>query len=197
MGKNRLFVPQDVLDQWIDASMAFVEANELTLADESHIYHLAPAVCFLRESTGEPDPHDLVGRVKEDTQLTILGAEPYMDSVILEDNAYDVRRGFVAVPALEASHGTSLRTQAERASQIPVPVVASSESSDEDIDPALMETLSDAQLDIIDEPPIGSRTKTEPPPPAVQVAPGEPDPPSKEDEDEGDELAKLLLKSLK
>ena len=71
-----------------------------SLGGYGRLIHLAPAVLFLRESTGADDPHDLVGRVKEEAKLTILGADAYMDSVILEDNAYDVTRGFAAVPAV-------------------------------------------------------------------------------------------------
>ena len=39
-----------------------------------------------------------MGRVKEQRLIEALGAEVYMDSVVLGDNAYDVETGFVAVP---------------------------------------------------------------------------------------------------
>lgn len=115
MGKNRLFIPQETLDLWVDEQRADIEENELTLADDGKVYHLATAVLFLREATGEDDPNDLVGRVKEEAQLTILGAEAYLDSVILEDNAYDVTRGFVAVPTVDPSIKPS-----KRISQMPL-----------------------------------------------------------------------------
>jgi hypothetical protein len=98
MAKNRLFIPQETLDVWIEEGRARVDDNELTLTEEDKRYILAPAVHFVREATGAEDPHHLVSRVKEETQLTILGADAYMDSVILDDNAYDVKRGFAAIP---------------------------------------------------------------------------------------------------
>jgi len=99
MGKNRLFIPQDIIDTWVDEERAFVEGESLSLSDDGTIYVISPAMLFLRESTGEEDPNEFVGRVKEEERLAELGADIYMDSVILGDNAYDVRRGFVAIAA--------------------------------------------------------------------------------------------------
>lgn len=160
MGKNRLFIPQDTLDLWVDEEKAFVEGDELTLAEDGRIYRLAAAVRFLREATGANDPNELVGKVKEETKLAILGADAYMDLVILEENAYDVQRGFVGVPALEASHEDELKSKAERASQMPVEVANPAATQEND-------------------------SAAAPPKPA-----------DNEDE-EDDQLAKFLLKSLK
>ena len=107
MAKNRLFIPQETLDIWIEEGRARVDDNELTLTEENKRYVLAPAVHFVREATGADDPYDLISRVKEETQLTILGADAYMDSVILDDNAYDVKRGFAAIPTVtDKPHAT-------------------------------------------------------------------------------------------
>jgi len=138
MGKNRLFIPQETMDQWVDEARAVVHDTELTLADDGKVYHLAPAMLFLREATGADDPNDLVGRVKEEAQLTILGADAYMDSVILDDNAYDVRRGFVAVPAIAAVQKKTL----------PPPAVSSTSSAD-----ALPSVELSSPPNIIDDPP--------------------------------------------
>lgn len=180
MGKNRLFIPQDTLDQWVDADRADVEDNELTLADDGKVYHLAPAVLFLREATGVDDPYDLVGRVKEETKLDILGADAYMDSVILEDNAYDVRRGFVAVPALDPTIKPS-----ERISRLPPPPTSDAEDDLIIDDPPVFEDNTPTQ------PEEGPAHTTEPPPAEPPPADGD------NGEGEGDELAKLLLRSLK
>lgn len=98
MGRNRLYMSQDALDRWVDEERVNMDGDRLSLRDEDLVCLLAPAVLFLREATGADDPHDLLGRVKDEEQLAALGADAYMDSVLLGDNAYDVQRGFVAVP---------------------------------------------------------------------------------------------------
>lgn len=195
MGKNRLFIPQDTLDQWVDEARAVVTDDELTLVNEARIYRLAPAVQFLREATGADDPHELVGRVKDQAQLTILGADAYMDSVILEDNAYDVRRGFVAIPALAPTHTTTIPP--------PPPVLRPSRPSEAVEIPAAMPDVEasrettpgsppvSVEPDIVDEPPVYA-------PEDVAAAEGGPAPEAGEaPEGDDDELARLLLKSLK
>jgi hypothetical protein len=52
----------------------------------------------VREVTGSPDPHELIGRVKSTHYLEELGAELMEGSMILGDNAYDVEPGFLATP---------------------------------------------------------------------------------------------------
>ena len=99
MGVNRLFIPQEILDRWVDEGRATVEEGRLSLADEEGSYTLQPASHFLRESTGDKDPHDLVGRVKDQSTLEGMGAEAYVCSVLYNENAYDVVPGFVATPA--------------------------------------------------------------------------------------------------
>lgn len=98
LSRNRLFVSQDVLDLWIDDDKVTVDGSQLSLNDEQLVCKLAPAVLFVKEATGGDDPFQLVGRVKDEAQLALLGADTYMDSVLLEENAYDVQRGFVAQP---------------------------------------------------------------------------------------------------
>ena len=50
---------------------------------------------------GEPDPNDLLGRIKTKDQLEQLGAEHFPGSVILEDVGYDVKDGYVGDPLLD------------------------------------------------------------------------------------------------
>ena len=52
---------------------------------------------------GGADPHGLVGRVKETAALEKLGAEHYMDSVLLGDSAYKVTPGFTGQPIIEVA----------------------------------------------------------------------------------------------
>ncbi len=220
MGKNRLFIPQETLDEWIESNRADVEANEMTLADDGHVYHLATAVLFLQEATGASDPHNLIGRVKEDAQLTILGADAYMDSVILEDNAYDVTRGFIAMPALDPTLEPSIQvsgfsTTAVDPNDIDVDAEtrelllpegienprelagADSQSREPDAnvdtrDVTLTDTISDSALDgqLSAEPAPTTDVGRPPPSPIPVEVEGDSDA-------EDDELAKLLLRSLK
>lgn len=106
MGWNRLFLAENILDEWVDRGEATVTDETLHLGDGS-LYHLVPAFHFLKESAGEQDSHDLVGRVKEKNSVEELGGEAYMDSVIIGDNAYDVRPGFVGIPRMEDTEKTA------------------------------------------------------------------------------------------
>jgi hypothetical protein len=110
MGRNRLFVPQDTLDVWVADHKAAVTGTELVAAQKcfdacepGDTFDLKPAVLFLQDVAESGDPHKLLGRVKDQTQLTALGAEHYMGSVVLGDSAYDVKDGFVAAPRPRAA----------------------------------------------------------------------------------------------
>ena len=52
-------------------------------------------VRFMKVAGGEADPNDLLDRVKTEVELSEVGAELYMDSVIHGDVAYDVQPGFI------------------------------------------------------------------------------------------------------
>lgn len=221
MGKNRLFIPQETMDQWVDVSHAVVQDNELCLANDGRVYQLAPAMLFLREATGADDPHDLVGRVKEESVLTILGADAYMDSVILEDNAYDVCRGFVAVPAIAPARKATLpppsgvevkATETEPAvlssppDIIDVSPKVNVQPVDEDRDVQSNDTAdsedeADDELENLSHELEDDSEERETLPEAgiedTAVASKSPAPTMNEDDEEDDVLAKLLLKSLK
>jgi hypothetical protein len=98
MRENRLFVPQHLLDQWLSEDRVEVEGETLVTKPEGQRFVLTTAVLFQVEVTGSPDPHALLGRVKDLAQLAELGAEHYADSVILGDNAYQVVEGFAGTP---------------------------------------------------------------------------------------------------
>lgn len=62
-------------------------------------FAIKSAVRFMKVSGGDSDdPHDLIGKVKDEEELVAMGAEQYMTSVILGDTAYDVQVGFVGDP---------------------------------------------------------------------------------------------------
>jgi hypothetical protein len=112
MGPNRVFFPQDSLDQWIGESRVDLVGNELIIKAENRRYRVIEAVRVLSEVTGSPDVNELVGKVKSLTFLNELGAEILGTSMVLGDNAYEVMPGFMgtAIGAFaehRAQHGPS------------------------------------------------------------------------------------------
>lgn len=94
----RLFISINRLESWSIEGKVALEGNRLVLADTSRAFQLRPAVYFERVAGGEPDPHDLLGKVKEHDELEAMGADHMASSVIYVDTAYDVVGGFVGVP---------------------------------------------------------------------------------------------------
>jgi hypothetical protein len=96
--QNRVFFAQAALDVWLADGAIDLTGAELTISAEARRYRLAEAAHVVKEVTGSPDPHELVGRVKSKHYLEELGAELMEGSMILGDNAYDVVPGFLATP---------------------------------------------------------------------------------------------------
>ena len=95
MAISRLFWPQELLDQWIVDEKIALEGERLTLIKENQNYHVCQAVYFIADVGDGEDVHKLLGRVKDVEEMAKMGAEHYMDSVILGDSAYQVVTGFV------------------------------------------------------------------------------------------------------
>jgi len=102
MGVNRVFLPQGALDGWLSEGRVDVEGETMTLRPEGSQFHLKTALHFVAEVTGEPDAEGLLGKVKDLEQLAELGGEYCSDSVILNDNAYQVIEGFVGEPIYDS-----------------------------------------------------------------------------------------------
>jgi hypothetical protein len=101
MGVNRLFWPQEMIDEWMLEEQAVIEGDVLTLVREQRRYDVHQAVLFLADVGDGADPHGLVGRVKEITSLEELHAERYLDSVLIGDSAYKVVPGFAGEPLID------------------------------------------------------------------------------------------------
>ena len=99
MRPNRFFWPQEVLDQWLVDEKIVIDGQELKILAENLAYQLDQAVYFVRDVGDGSDPHQLVGRVKDLVAIEEMGAEHYMDSVLIGDTAYEVVTGFAGVPA--------------------------------------------------------------------------------------------------
>jgi hypothetical protein len=123
MGKNRVFFPQDALDQWIGEGKLDLAGDELTIKAEARRYRILEAARIVAEVTGIADVNDLVGKVKSRLFLNELGAELLETSMVLGDNAYDVIPGFLGAPV--GTFEEYLSGAAGRAGRLP--------TSDEDL----------------------------------------------------------------
>lgn len=101
MGTTRVFFPDEALDAWLASGKAELAAGYLTTKPEGHRYRVVEAVRVLGEVTGGADGHELVGKVKPLVYVRELGAEVLGDSMVLDDNAYDIVTGWVAVPEVD------------------------------------------------------------------------------------------------
>jgi len=90
-----LFVPQSVLDKWSEQGRIEVDGNVLTILGEQKSFALTSAVRFIKMEAGE-DNAGLLAKVKTTDALKQMGAEHYMESVILGESAYQVQQGFLA-----------------------------------------------------------------------------------------------------
>jgi len=96
MNPNRLFFPQQALDEWLETGRITLVGEELTVVPEGRMFGLTQAVRFMAEVAEGNDPHDLVGKVKTLEQVQAMTAEYCAGSVILGDNAYEIIDGFLA-----------------------------------------------------------------------------------------------------
>ena len=95
----RLFISQERLDAWSVDNKVQVAGDRMTLAADGRSFVIRPAVLFLQVAGNDPDAADLLGRVKDDQALAAMGADQYMNSVIVGETAYDVCCGFLGDPA--------------------------------------------------------------------------------------------------
>lgn len=70
----------------------------MTLTELGRSFAMKPAVCFVKVTGSDVDPHDLIGRVKSKDDIESMGGEPFESSVIYGDLAYDVIDGFIGEP---------------------------------------------------------------------------------------------------
>jgi len=96
---NRIFFPQASLDEWIMNGVALLEGAELRLVHEGRRYAIVEGVHVTTEVTGSPEATKLVGFVKSKAALEELGAEILESSMVLGENAYEVRPGWVGLPS--------------------------------------------------------------------------------------------------
>lgn len=109
---NRIFFPQQSLDEWIVDGRIELASGELTVMSENRVYRVAEAVHVMVEVTGSEDANELLGKVKSVAFLQELGAELLETSMLIGDNAYDVVPGFTGVPTCSYDDHQKLRGDA-------------------------------------------------------------------------------------
>jgi hypothetical protein len=118
MPADYLFVPQSVLDKWSEQGRIQVDGNVLTILGENKNFALTSAVRFLKMEAGE-DTVGLLQKVKTTDALKQMGAEHYMESVILGEVAYAVQQGFLA--DAHALRRAAIASQPPPEARIPTP----------------------------------------------------------------------------
>lgn len=95
----RFFISQGTLDGLVAGEQATIDGEQLVVVSRNLQARVEPAVYFLREVEGKPDPHGLVGTVKSEEALAIRGADHFRASVMLGESAYDVVEGYLGTAA--------------------------------------------------------------------------------------------------
>lgn len=96
--QNRVFFPQESLDQWGVEGKIELTSSELVILAEGRRYAITEGVRVVVEVTGAADPHGIIGKVRSRASLEEMGAEILENSMILGDNAYDVVPGWFGLP---------------------------------------------------------------------------------------------------
>ena len=103
----KLFISQEALDSWMSAEGVILEGEILRLAGSNIALRLVPGCHFNGVQAGN-DESALLGRVKSKAAVTAMGAEMYMDSVILGETAYEIETGFLAKPVAGAGSDAAI-----------------------------------------------------------------------------------------
>ena len=91
----RFFISQTALDGLVEAESASLDGETLAVPSRNLQAAVRPAVFFVREVEGKPDPHGLVGKVQTIEALAKRGADHFRASVMLGEVAYDVVEGYL------------------------------------------------------------------------------------------------------
>jgi hypothetical protein len=94
----KIFLPQDVVDSWITADKVELSGELMVFRSRPVTLRLVPGFYFDHVAGGLDEGHELLGRAKSKAAVSALGAEIYMNSMILGETAYEVQAGFIAKP---------------------------------------------------------------------------------------------------
>lgn len=94
----KFFLPQEVVDSWITADKVELSGEIMTFRGLGVTLRMVPGYFFDHVSGGSDEEHLLLGKAKTKAAIAALGAEVYMNSIILGETSYEVEVGFVAKP---------------------------------------------------------------------------------------------------
>lgn len=94
----KVFIPQDVVDSWVTADKVELSGEVMTFRGLGVALRMVPGYYFDHVAGGSDEGHHLLGRAKVKAAIAAMGAEAYMNSVILGETAYEVESGFLAKP---------------------------------------------------------------------------------------------------
>jgi hypothetical protein len=93
---NRLFFSQRILDGLIDEGKIRLDKNIITILSKNNpSFELQAAYRFARTADNGPDPYNLVGQIRYETDIKAMPAEMYLDSIIYRDTAYVAEAGYI------------------------------------------------------------------------------------------------------
>src|SRR4051812_24719008 len=106
----KVFISQAAIDSWISSDQVEVSGSLLSFRSRAGALTLIPAAHFRSVAGGKDDPHGLVGKVKDEESVLVLGGETYMSSVLIGETAYDIEPGYLGTPASPADAGLVIST---------------------------------------------------------------------------------------
>jgi len=94
----KVFIPQELVDAWVTGDKVDLAGETMTFRESRISLRVVPGYFFDHVSGGSDEGPKLLGRAKTKAAVGALGAEAYMNSVIVGETAYDVEAGFIGKP---------------------------------------------------------------------------------------------------
>lgn len=98
MPAAKVFISQAAIDAWVSSDQAEISGSVLSFRGRPGALTLVPAAFFRSVSGGKQDANALIGKVKDEESVLVLGGETYMSSVLIGETAYDIEPGFLGTP---------------------------------------------------------------------------------------------------
>jgi len=94
--RKKIFIPQEKLEAWVQEGKITISDNVITTVTGNKLsYNLIPAFKFLKLTSGDSDSEKLIGTVKTKDDIKHLKPDIFMDSIIIDNNAYEVEMGYI------------------------------------------------------------------------------------------------------
>jgi hypothetical protein len=94
----KVFIPQELVDAWVTRDKVDFAGEMMTFRESRIILRVVPGYFFDHVSGGSDEGPKLLGRAKTKAAVAALGAEAYLNTVLVGETAYDVEAGFIGKP---------------------------------------------------------------------------------------------------